>query len=48
MEYHSEMLGLSKVIIECIPTCLRPDETPLYEPVQVEVLLRRQYGRGYS
>ncbi|KAK5216381.1 hypothetical protein LTR96_008704 [Exophiala xenobiotica] len=39
--------GLLDQIIECIPTCLRPGEQPLYEPIRAEDHLRQRYGTSY-
>jgi isopenicillin N synthase-like dioxygenase len=34
--------------VECIPTCLAPDERPKYPPVTVEAHLREMYRRTYA
>ncbi|KAI1103723.1 putative gibberellin 20 oxidase [Jackrogersella minutella] len=39
--------GLLDQVIECIPTCIEPGETPLHEPVTVEAHLRKRYGDSY-
>ena len=39
--------GALDSIIECIPTCLKPGETPLYEPVKVEDHLLKRYRQSY-
>ncbi|QGA12499.1 hypothetical protein EYB26_000143 [Talaromyces marneffei] len=40
--------GLLDQTIECIPTCLKPGQKPLYEPVKVEDHLRARYGNSYK
>ncbi|KAI1385682.1 putative gibberellin 20 oxidase [Hypoxylon trugodes] len=40
--------GLLDQVIECIPTCLKPGEAPLHEPVTVEAHLRKRYGESYG
>ncbi|KAI0886613.1 putative gibberellin 20 oxidase [Annulohypoxylon maeteangense] len=40
--------GLLDQVIECIPTCIEPGETPLHPPVTVEAHLRRRYGDSYG
>jgi len=39
--------GLLDQMIECIPTCLRPGEQPLYAPIRAEDHLRQRYGTSY-
>ncbi|KAI0891991.1 putative gibberellin 20 oxidase [Annulohypoxylon nitens] len=40
--------GLLDQVIECIPTCIEPGETPLHPPVTVEAHLRKRYGDSYG
>ena len=40
--------GALDTIIECIPTCLKPGEAPLYEPVRVEDHLLKRYRQSYG
>lgn len=35
-------------MIECIPTCLKPGEKPLYEPLKVEDHLVKRYRQSYG
>ena len=35
-------------IIECIPTCLKPGEKPVYGPVKVVDHLKKRYQQSYS
>ncbi|KAK3651318.1 hypothetical protein LTR56_005775 [Elasticomyces elasticus] len=39
--------GLLDQLVECIPTCLKQGDIPLYEPVLVETHLRDRYGKSY-
>lgn len=39
--------GRRDQIIECIPTCLKPEEKPKYAPVQVESHLKKRYFGSY-
>ncbi|KIW99778.1 uncharacterized protein Z518_10706 [Rhinocladiella mackenziei CBS 650.93] len=39
--------GLLDQVIECIPTCLKPSDKPLYEPIRAEDHLRTRYGKSY-
>ncbi|KAK4949759.1 hypothetical protein LTR10_011601 [Elasticomyces elasticus] len=39
--------GLLDQTIECIPTCLKPGEKPLFEPTTAEAHLRARYGNSY-
>ncbi|OKL61793.1 hypothetical protein UA08_02319 [Talaromyces atroroseus] len=40
--------GLLDQMIKCIPTCLKPGEKPLYEPIRAEDHLRQRYGNSYN
>ncbi|KAI0835891.1 putative gibberellin 20 oxidase [Hypoxylon sp. FL0890] len=40
--------GLLDQVIECIPTCVEPGETPLHPPVTVESHLRRRFADSYG
>ncbi|KAI0114183.1 putative gibberellin 20 oxidase [Hypoxylon sp. NC0597] len=40
--------GLLDQVIECIPTCIEPGETPLHQPVTVEAHLRKRYADSYE
>ncbi|KAL7619626.1 hypothetical protein AAE478_010167 [Parahypoxylon ruwenzoriense] len=40
--------GLLDQVIECIPTCVEPGETPCHRPVTVEAHLRKRYGQSYG
>ncbi|KAH8693213.1 putative gibberellin 20 oxidase [Talaromyces proteolyticus] len=40
--------GLLDQMIECIPTCLKHGQKPLYEPVKVEDHLQQRYGNSYQ
>ena len=35
-------------IIECIPTCLKPGEEPLYRPIKIEDHLMERYRQSYA
>ena len=35
-------------MIECIPTCLKPGEEPLYEPIKVVDHLMKRYSQSYA
>ena len=39
--------GVLDRMIECIPTCLRPGDEPLYEPLKVEDHLIKRYRQSY-
>ncbi|KAF1813558.1 putative gibberellin 20 oxidase [Eremomyces bilateralis CBS 781.70] len=39
--------GLPDQLVSCIPTCLKPNEKPLFEPIRVEDHLRARYGNSY-
>lgn len=36
------------MVIECIPTCLKPGEKPMYEPLKVEDHCVRRYKQSYG
>ncbi|KAI1139286.1 putative gibberellin 20 oxidase [Hypoxylon sp. FL0543] len=40
--------GLLDQVIDCIPTCVKPGEAPLHEPVTVEAHLRRRFADSYG
>lgn len=40
--------GALDTIIECIPTCLKPGETPLYGPLKVEDHAIKRYTQSYG
>jgi isopenicillin N synthase-like dioxygenase len=40
--------GALDVIVECIPTCLRPGEQPRYGPLKVEDHAIRRYTQSYG
>ncbi|KAI1407137.1 putative gibberellin 20 oxidase [Hypoxylon sp. FL1857] len=40
--------GLLEQVIECIPTCIEPGESPLHPPVTVEAHLRKRYAASYG
>lgn len=39
--------GLASQVIECIPTCLKDGEKPLFPPTTAEEHLRSRYGSSY-
>ncbi|KAH7304520.1 putative gibberellin 20 oxidase [Stachybotrys elegans] len=39
--------GLASQIIQCIPTCLKEGEKPLFPPITAEEHLRSRYGSSY-
>ncbi|KIW11945.1 hypothetical protein PV08_09218 [Exophiala spinifera] len=39
--------GLLDQVIECIPTCLKPGEKPLFEPIRAEDHLIQRYSGSY-
>ncbi len=36
------------MIVECIPTCLKPGEKPLYAPLKVEDHQMQRYKQSYA
>ncbi len=41
-------VGNYDYVVECIPTCLTPDERPKYPPTTVEAHVREMYRRTYK
>ncbi|KAK7900765.1 hypothetical protein LTR67_003049 [Exophiala xenobiotica] len=40
--------GAMDTIIECLPTCIKPGETPFYEPLKVEKHIVERYVQSYG
>jgi isopenicillin N synthase-like dioxygenase len=40
--------GALDVVVECIPTCLRAGEKPLYPPLKVEDHCIKRYTQSYA
>jgi isopenicillin N synthase-like dioxygenase len=40
--------GALDAVVECIPTCLKPGEQPLYAPLKVEDHCIKRYKQSYG
>ena len=40
--------GALDIVVECIPTCLKPGEKPAYKPLLVQDHVVRRYQQSYS
>lgn len=40
--------GALDVMVECLPSCVKPGEKPLYEPIKVEKHIVARYQQSYG